>query len=97
MANFSYRVATHGSFQAVDAPLDDIPAAGKPAVEAAFHNLLILLGNCDHQKLILCSRNQSRPAEYPLSPASFFGCSGQRRFASTIRGTNCWVSCSDPG
>src|SRR5438034_2479745 len=45
-----------------------------------------------------CSFSQSRihSAEYPLSPANFSGCSGQA-VASSMSGTNCWVSCSCPG
>src|SRR3954469_10978122 len=44
------------------------------------------------------SRNHSRsqPAEYPLSPATFAGCSGQA-VASSNRGIACCVSCSWPG
>src|SRR3954453_5565923 len=44
------------------------------------------------------SRNHSRsqPAEYPLSPAIFAGCSGQA-VASSKSGMACWVSCSWPG
>src|SRR5439155_18897777 len=44
------------------------------------------------------SRNHSRsqPAEYPLSPATFAGCSGHA-VASSSRGIACCVSCSCPG
>src|SRR3954468_20224627 len=44
------------------------------------------------------SRNHSRsqPAEYPLSPATFAGCSGQA-VASSSSGIACCVSCSCPG
>src|SRR5437660_1040095 len=42
------------------------------------------------------SQSRSQPAEYPLSPATFAGCSGQA-VASPSRGIACWVSCSWPG
>jgi hypothetical protein len=43
-----------------------------------------------------CNQSRIQLAEYPLSPASFSGCWGQA-VASSIRSTNCWVSCSCPG
>src|SRR3954463_7166275 len=43
-----------------------------------------------------CNHSRSQPAEYPLSPASFAGCSGQA-VASSNSGMACWVSCSWPG
>src|SRR6516225_807461 len=48
--------------------------------------------------LMPCSCNHLRiqSAEYPLSPASFSGCSGQA-VASSISAVNCWLSCSCPG
>src|SRR4029077_15566897 len=42
------------------------------------------------------SHSRSQPAEYPLSPATFAGCSGQA-VASSSRGIACCVSCSCPG
>src|ERR1700722_987682 len=42
------------------------------------------------------SHSRSQPAEYPLSPATFAGCSGQA-VASSSKGIACWVSCSCPG
>src|SRR4051794_34696529 len=42
------------------------------------------------------SHSRSQPAEYPLSPATLAGCSGQA-VASSSRGMACCVSCSCPG
>src|SRR5262249_60103866 len=42
------------------------------------------------------SQSRIQSAEYPMSPASFSGCSGQA-VASSNSATNCCVSCSWPG
>src|SRR6516162_3709404 len=43
-----------------------------------------------------CNHSRIQSAEYPLSPATFSGCS-RHAVASSSSGTNCWVSCSWPG
>src|SRR5262245_34872947 len=43
-----------------------------------------------------CSHSRSQPAEYPLSPATFAGCSGQAVASSSSGMARC-VSCSCPG
>src|SRR5438874_8214141 len=43
-----------------------------------------------------CNHSRSQPAEYPLSPATLAGCSGQAN-ASTSSGMACCVSCPCPG